>query len=135
MAQVLLVEDNPANSKLALLVLRQGGHKATLATDAAHGIRLARETQPDLILMDVQLSGMDGLTAAKTLKADTRTRHIKVVAFTAFAMKSDEQRLREAGFDGYIAKPIRYQAFLGTIRALLEEQLTDPCWARAGTAT
>ena len=134
MAHIVLVEDNPANGKLATLVLRQSGHEAILATDAAEGIRLAQEIQPDLILMDIQLPGMDGLTATQILKANSRTRHIKVVALTAFAMKGDEERIREAGCDGYIPKPIRYKAFLDTIRALLEDGQRSPPGAQAGMA-
>ena len=78
---------------------------------------MARDEQPDLILMDIQLPGMDGLQATKLLKQDETTRAIPVIALTALAMKGDEERIRAAGCDGYIAKPMRYQEFLATVAA------------------
>ena len=85
------------------------------AVDAEAGFVLARTEQPDLILMDIQLPGMDGLEATMLLKRDAATRHIPVIALTALAMKGDEQRIRAAGCDGYIAKPMRYAEFLATV--------------------
>ena len=85
------------------------------ATDAEAGLTLARDEQPDLILMDIQLPGMDGLEATALLKRDEATRAIPVIALTALAMKGDEERIRAAGCDGYIAKPMRYQEFLATV--------------------
>lgn len=121
MACILVVEDNAANMKLAVFLLEQAGHEVLQATDAEAGIRLARERLPQLILMDVQLPGMDGLTATRLLKADAATRAIKVVALTALAMGGDEEKIRAAGCDGYIAKPIRYQAFLQVVGKMLTE--------------
>jgi two-component system cell cycle response regulator DivK len=115
MAKVLVVEDNPANMTLANFLLESVGHKVLLATDAETGLTLARTEQPDLILMDIQLPGMDGLQATGLLKADEATREIPVIALTALAMKGDEERIRAAGCDGYIAKPLDYKAFLATI--------------------
>jgi two-component system, cell cycle response regulator DivK len=119
MARVLIVEDNPANMKLAVFLLESAGHTVLSATDAEAGLTLARDKQPDLILMDIQLAGMDGLEATALLKADAATRAIPVVAVTALAMKGDEERIRAAGCDAYIAKPIRYKDVLATIAAQL----------------
>ena len=115
MARVLIVEDNPANMKLAVFLLQSAGHTVLTATDAETGLALARDEQPNLILMDIQLPGMDGLEAIALLKGDDATRAIPVIALTALAMKGDEERIRAAGCDGYIAKPIRYKEFLETI--------------------
>jgi two-component system cell cycle response regulator DivK len=120
LAKVLIVEDNPTNMTLAIFLLSSVGHAVLSATDAEAGLALAREEQPDLILMDIQLPGMDGLEAAALLKADQATRAIPVIALTALAMKGDEERIRAAGCDGYIAKPMRYREFLKTVA----EQLT-----------
>jgi two-component system cell cycle response regulator DivK len=119
MANVLIVEDNPANMKLATFLLQSAGHSVLSATDAEAGLTLARGEQPNLILMDIQLPGMDGLEATVLLKRDTATRAIPVIALTALAMKGDEERIRAAGCDGYIAKPMGYRDFLATIAAEL----------------
>jgi len=119
MAKVLVVEDNAANMTLAIFLLESAGHIVLTATDAEAGLMLARDQQPDLILMDIQLPGMDGLEATALLKRDETTRAIPVIALTALAMKGDEERIRAAGCDGYIAKPMRYQEFLATIAAQL----------------
>jgi two-component system, cell cycle response regulator DivK len=115
MATVLVVEDNVANMKLATFLLQSAGHTVLTATDAEAGLTMARDEQPDLILMDIQLPGMDGLDACAVLKRDPATHDIPVIALTALAMKGDEDRIRAAGCDGYIAKPMRYQEFLATI--------------------
>jgi len=115
MAKILVVEDNPANMTLAVFLLQSVGHQVLSATDAEAGLRSARAEQPDLVLMDIQLPGMDGLQATLLLKKDPATRDIPVIALTALAMKGDEERIRAAGCDGYIAKPMRYQEFLATI--------------------
>jgi two-component system, cell cycle response regulator DivK len=91
------------------------------AADAEAGLTLARDERPDLILMDIQLPGMDGLEATALLKQNAATRDIRVVALTALAMKGDEERIRAAGCDGYIAKPIRYRSFLATVAAHLTQ--------------
>jgi two-component system cell cycle response regulator DivK len=115
MAKVLVVEDNPANMTLATFLLENAGHTVLKARDAETGVTLADTEQPDLILMDIQLPGMDGLKATALLKADTVTREIPVIALTALAMKGDEARIRAAGCDGYIAKPLSYKDFLSTV--------------------
>jgi two-component system, cell cycle response regulator DivK len=119
MAKVLIVEDNPANMALAIFLLQSAGHNVLSATDAEAGLTMARDEQPNLILMDIQLPGMDGLEATAQLKREEATRAIPVIALTALAMKGDEERIRAAGCDGYIAKPIRYQDFLATLDAQL----------------
>ena len=119
MAKILVVEDNPTNMNLAKFLLEQAGHSVLIARDAEVGLTLAREEQPNLILMDMQLPGMDGLEATMRLKRDKATRAIPVIALTALAMKGDEERIRAAGCDGYIAKPMRYQEFLAAVSGLL----------------
>ena len=115
MAKVLVVEDNVTNMTLATFLLTSVGHTVLSATDAEAGLALARDEQPELILMDIQLPGMDGLQATVLLKGDPATRGIPVIALTALAMKGDEERIRTAGCDGYIAKPMRYGDFLKTV--------------------
>jgi len=122
MAKVLVIEDNPANMTLATFVLESAGHTVVKATDAETGLSLAGHDQPDLILMDIQLPGMDGLRATGILKGDPKTRDIPVIALTALAMKGDEERIRAAGCDGYIAKPLSYKDLLATVAAELGKQ-------------
>jgi two-component system cell cycle response regulator DivK len=104
---------------LTVLLLESAGHTVLTAVDAEAGLALARDQLPDLILMDIQLPGMDGLEATAWLKRDKATRAIPVIALTALAMKGDEERIRAAGCDGYIAKPISIHEFLATIAAQL----------------
>lgn len=118
MATILIVEDSPANMMLFSLVLESAGHTLLSAERAQAGIELAREHVPDLVLMDIQLPGMDGLAALAHLRADPRTRAIPVVALTAYAMKGDRENLLAAGFDAYIEKPIDYVSFLEQVAAL-----------------
>jgi len=115
MGKILIVEDNPANMTLAVFLLESAGHTVLKATDAEAGLTLAREGQPDLILMDIQLPGMDGLQATVLLKKDDATRNIPVIALTALVMKGDQERILAVGCDGYIAKPMRYREFLATV--------------------
>ena len=103
---ILVVDDNPTNLKLAALVLESEGHTVLCAHDAQEALAILQQTHPDLILMDIQMPGMDGLTLTRRLKADPAYRRIPIVAFTSFAMKGDEQKALEAGCDGYITKPI-----------------------------
>lgn len=115
MAKILIVEDNPANMTLAVFLLQSVGHTVLSATDAEAALTLAREEHPALILMDIQLPGIDGLEATLLLKQGAATRAIPVIALTALAMKGDEERIRAAGCDGYIAKPMHYREFLDTV--------------------
>jgi len=119
MATVLVVEDNALNMTLAVFLLESAGHTVLRATDAEAGLALARADLPDLVLMDIQLPGMDGLEATALLKQDEATRAIPVIALTALAMKGDEARIRAAGCNGYIAKPMRYQDFLTAVSTQL----------------
>lgn len=133
MARVLVIEDNPANMKLAALLLRNAGHLPLCATDAETGLALAHSEQPDLILMDIQLPDMDGLAATALLKQDPHTAAIPVVALTALAMKADKEKSQIAGCDAYIAKPLRYQELYAVIDTLLANSQTlahDPATPR-----
>jgi two-component system, cell cycle response regulator DivK len=119
MPTILVIEDNLANMKLAVLLLKHACHEVLCARDAETGLTLARTALPDLILMDIQLPGMDGLTATAMLKGDATTAAIPVIALTAMAMKEDQEKSRSAGCDAYIAKPLRYQQLYAAIEALL----------------
>src|SRR6185369_10823078 len=123
MARILVIEDNPANMKLATLLLIKAGHTTLSAVDAETGLTLARAEKPDLILMDVQLPGMDGLAATALLKKDPHTAAIPIIALTAMAMKDDREKTRAAGCDAYIAKPLRYQELYAAIDRLLAKAL------------
>jgi two-component system cell cycle response regulator DivK len=120
-ARILVIEDNPDNMALTVLLLESVGHTVLTAVDAETGLTMARAEGPDLILMDIHLPGMDGLQATALLKRDPATRAVPVIALTAMAMQGDEERIRAAGCDGYIAKPISIQHFLATITAQLAQ--------------
>jgi two-component system cell cycle response regulator DivK len=121
MATVLVVEDNPASMKLTTMLLHGAGFSALCAVDAESGLRLARGERPDLILMDIQLPGMDGLAATAILKEDPATASIPVIALSALAMKADEERSQTAGCDAYIVKPLRYKELYAVMERLLAE--------------
>lgn len=121
MATILIVEDNVTNMKLSTFLLESADYTVIAAVNAELGLAMARESRPDLILMDIQLPGMDGLQATGVLKADPETRDIPVIALTALAMKGDEERILAAGCDGYIAKPLDYKEFLRRVAAKLAE--------------
>ena len=116
---ILIVDDNELNLKLARLVLEAHGYQIKAAEDGFQALKLLDEIRPRLILLDIQLPGMDGLQATAVLKRDPATRAIPVIALTALAMKGDEERIRAAGCDGYIAKPLAYRDFLATVSAQL----------------
>ncbi|MDR0189022.1 response regulator [Pseudomonas yamanorum] len=126
MAEILIVEDNEANMRLARLLLVNAGHSVMWAADAETGLTLAREKQPALILMDIQLPGMDGLAATSLLKQDPHTAHIPVIALTAMAMKEDRDKTLRAGCDAYIIKPLRYKELYQVIDTLLQKNITPP---------
>lgn len=115
---ILVVEDNPLNLELVRDLLEDDGFIVAAAETAEVGVRLTREISPDLVLMDVSLPGMDGLEAARAIKADPLTCHTPVVALTAHAMKGDDRLAASAGCDGYLAKPINTRTFLNTVRTL-----------------
>jgi CheY-like chemotaxis protein len=116
---VLIVEDNPRNLKLVRDVLTHVGYRTLEAGTAEEGLTLARAERPDLVLMDVQLPGMDGVEALGRLRADPATAAIRVVAVTAFAMKDDRERFLAAGFDGYLEKPLDVRELPRRVAALL----------------
>jgi len=118
---VLIVEDNERNLKLAREILQGNGFSTLEAREARAGIALAQEHVPDLILMDIQLPGMNGIEALKALRAEARTAAIPVIAVTASVMTKDIGIITSAGFDGYVAKPIRYASFLAAVRAAVEK--------------
>jgi two-component system cell cycle response regulator DivK len=121
MTVVLIVEDNPRNLKLVRDVLEHVGYRTLEATTADDGLALAREHRPDIVLMDVQLPGIDGVQALGRLRADPATRAIPVVAVTAFAMKDDSARFVAAGFDGYLEKPISVREFPDQVAEFLNQ--------------
>ena len=120
MAKILVVDDDARNLRLAVTVLEQAGHEVLSAEGGAEGVEAAHAHAPDLVLMDMQMPGMDGVSALRRLRAEPRTAALKVVALTALAMKGDRERLIKEGFDGYLEKPIRYKAFLVSVAALLQ---------------
>ena len=124
-AKILVVDDNPINLKLASDVLAFEGHDILTAVDAEEAQLVLAENLPDLILMDIALPGMDGLTLTRILKADARTRQVRIVALTAFAMKGDDQKALDAGCDGYIIKPIDTRKFPAQVATFLEGQPAD----------
>jgi two-component system cell cycle response regulator DivK len=120
MSLILIVEDNDKNLKLVRDVLQVKGYETIEAGNAEDGIVLARERKPDLILMDIQLPGMNGIEAIVVLRADPSTAHIPVAAVTASVMQHDRNKITEAGFNAYVGKPINLNEFLATVRKLLE---------------
>jgi two-component system cell cycle response regulator DivK len=118
---ILIVEDNEKNLKLVRDVLQFKGYRTLEAETAEAGFQLAQTQQPDLILMDIQLPGTDGIVGLQQLRAEPRTAAIPVVALTAFAMKDDRQRFLDAGFDGYLDKPINIKTFPDQVRQIYEQ--------------
>jgi len=119
---ILLVEDNDNNRLLVRDVLQASGYHVVEATSAEDGLRMAAEQQPALILMDIQLPGMNGIEALQRLRADPATRAIPVIAVTASAMTQDRRQIMAAGFDGYQPKPISVKGFLQAVREILPPQ-------------
>jgi two-component system, cell cycle response regulator DivK len=117
---ILIVEDNEKNRKLERDVLQFHGFRTAEAETGEEGVRLARESAPALILMDIQLPGINGIEALRQLRADLRTRTIPVIAVTASAMMQDRQKIMAAGFDGYQSKPINVKDFVAAVRQTLD---------------
>jgi two-component system cell cycle response regulator DivK len=120
MSLILIVEDNEKNMKLVRDVLQAKGYATIEAATGEEGIRLAAERKPDLILMDIQLPGINGIEALRVLRANPETATIPAVAVTASVMQQDRKHITEAGFDGYLGKPLNLKEFLETVRAMLE---------------
>ena len=120
--RILVVEDNPLNLKLVREVLSFAGYDVIEAKSGEEGLRAAKETPPDLVLMDLQLPGIDGTETLHRLRKDTLGPDVPIVAVTAFAMAEDKERATRAGFDGYIEKPISVRALPGQIEAFLGGQ-------------
>lgn len=116
---VLVVEDNPRNLKLVRDLLAYAGYRTLEASNGEDGVALARTHRPDLVLMDVQLPGMDGVEALARLRAEPESAELPVVAVTAFAMKDDRARFLAAGFDGYLEKPLSVREFPAQVAAIL----------------
>ncbi|MCR5869046.1 response regulator [Aquincola sp. J276] len=121
MARILVIEDNQHNLQLARVVLEHAAHQVSTASDAQQGLQLARAERPDLVLMDIQMPGMDGLDATRALRRDPATAHLRVLALTGLAMNGDEERILAAGCDGYITKPYEYRALLEKVAQLLAQ--------------
>ena len=117
---ILIVEDNEKNLKLVRDVLQFKGYQTVEASTGEDGVHLAKERHPALVLMDIQLPGMNGITALGQLRVDPATRAIPVIAVTASAMTHDRQKIMAAGFDGYQSKPIRVKEFLEAVRTMLD---------------
>jgi two-component system cell cycle response regulator DivK len=118
---VLVVEDNDLNMKLFHDLLEAHGYKILQTKDGMEALQLARQHRPDLILMDIQLPEVSGLEVTKWLKEDDKLKSIPVIAVTAFAMKGDEEKIREGGCEAYIAKPISVTNFLQTVERFIED--------------
>lgn len=119
MPTVLIVEDNELNMKLFSDLLTMQGFDVLRGTDGMEGVRIARETRPDLVLMDMQLPLMSGPEALVEIRADPALSQVPILAVTAYAMKGDAERIMRAGFDGYIAKPINVGQFITEVRKYL----------------
>jgi len=116
---ILIVEDNEKNRRLVRDVLQFKGYETIKTETGEEGVELARSRQPALVLMDIQLPGIDGITALKRLREDPTTRAMRVMAVTASAMTQDRQNILDAGFDGYQSKPINVKSFLEAVETLL----------------
>ena len=122
--KVLVVEDNDMNMQLVEYLLEEGGYEIAKAASGEEALSIARDPAmitPDLILMDIHLPGMDGLSVVRAMKSDERMRRVPILALTAHAMRGDKDRFLEAGCDGYISKPIDVKTFITSIEQYLRE--------------
>lgn len=119
--KILIVEDNQVNLELFMDLLNVGGYECLHTTKGEEAIDIAKRERPDLVLLDIQLPNMDGLTVGKLLKLHDETKNIKAIALTAYAMKGDKEMFLEQGFDGYISKPIKIKEFIDTIKGFLKD--------------
>ena len=122
MSLVLIIEDNEKNMKLARDVLQARGYRTLEAVTGEDGVRLAKEGKPDLVLMDIQLPGINGIDALRQLRADPATARVPIVAFTASVTPTDRTQITQAGFDGFLSKPINLKEFLETVKRVLESR-------------
>lgn len=122
---ILVIEDDKLNMKLMRAILGIGKYRIMEAVDAETGLNLAREHSPDLILMDIQLPGRDGLSAARIIKRDPALKEIPVIALTSYAMEHDEEKAMQAGCAGYITKPINTRTFLDTMERFFKHEDID----------
>jgi two-component system cell cycle response regulator DivK len=122
MGRILIIEDNEKNLKLVRDVLQVKGHTTFEAMTGEDGVRIAREELPDLVLMDIQLPGMNGIDALRVLRTDPQTAAIPVIAVTASVMQQDRKLITDAGFDAYVGKPINLKEFLEAVRVALERR-------------
>jgi two-component system cell cycle response regulator DivK len=120
MSVVLIVEDNEKNMKLARDVLQAKGYSTLEAVTGEDGVRIAKESKPDLVLMDIQLPGISGIEALKALRSDAQTEKIPIAALTASVTPTDRSQIAQAGFDAFLSKPINLKEFLETVRRLTE---------------
>ena len=121
MKTILIVEDNEKNMKLARDILRAKGYATLEAVNGLDGVRLALEHKPDLVLMDIQLPDINGIEAFERIRANAETAKVPVIAFTASVTTGDRSRIGDAGFDGFLGKPINLKEFLETVRRMLGE--------------
>jgi two-component system cell cycle response regulator DivK len=122
---ILIVDDNPVNMKLIRILLMGEGYNVRTAADANEALAVLKDFTPALILMDIQLPGVDGLELTRRLKSDASTSGIKIVGLTAYAMKGDQERIIAAGCDGYIPKPIETRTLPGLIAHYLKKEATS----------
>lgn len=118
---ILIVDDNPANMKLVRVLLSAEGYNVRTALDAKEALAELKTSKPNLILMDIQLPGMDGLELTRKVKSDPATQDIKIVGLTAYAMRGDQERILAAGCDGYIPKPIDTRTLANSVKGYLEK--------------
>ena len=118
--KVLIVEDNERNLKLFRLIIGFLGYEVFSAKNGEEGVRMAKEMEPDLILMDIQMPVMDGITAMDNIRADEKIKDIPVIALTSYAMRGDRERFLQHGFTDYIAKPVGKDSLIGAVRKILE---------------
>jgi two-component system, cell cycle response regulator DivK len=123
--KILIVEDNKNNASLLRDILSFHGYEIAEASDGNLGVALARELMPDLILMDIQMPGMDGMTAGGILKGDPATSRLKIIALTSFAMRGDRDKFLAAGFDGYLSKPINTRELPGLVKQWLNTEVSS----------
>ncbi len=121
--KILIVEDNQVNMELFVDLLEVSGYEYICAMNGKEALEIAKKENPDIVLLDIQLPGMDGLTVGRILKSSDETKHIKVVALTAHAMRGDREMFLKEGFDGYISKPIKTKEFIDTIRDFLQPHI------------